>query len=35
MPAAAASKRDERRTFKELMAYAKKHANTLNGVLFI
>ncbi len=29
-----ASKRDERRTFKEMMAYAKKHAGGLDGLLF-
>ena len=29
-----ASKRDERRAFKEVIAYAKKHAATLDGVLF-
>ncbi len=29
-----ASKRDERRTFKEMIAYAKKHAIELDGLLF-
>ena len=29
-----ASKRDERKTFKELVAYAKEHARQLDGVLF-
>lgn len=29
-----ASKRDERKTFKELIAYAKKHAIELDGLLF-
>ncbi len=29
-----ASKKDERKTFKELIAYAKKHAARLDGVLF-
>lgn len=29
-----ASKRDERKTFKELVAYAKRHANELDGLLF-
>lgn len=29
-----ASKRDERRTFKELLAYAKKNAHRLDGLLF-
>jgi site-specific DNA recombinase len=29
-----ASKRDERKTFKELIAYAKKHAAELDGILF-
>lgn len=29
-----ASKKDERKTFKELIAYAKKHADELDGILF-
>src|SRR6266404_5379629 len=29
-----ASKRDERKAFKELVAYAKQHAHQLDGVLF-
>ena len=29
-----ASKTDERKTFKELMAYAKSHADELDGLLF-
>src|SRR5208283_2211011 len=29
-----ASKSDERKTFKELIAYAKKHAAELDGILF-
>ena len=29
-----ASKRDERKTFKELIAYAKEHAARLDGILF-
>ena len=29
-----ASKRDERKTFKELIAYAKQHAGRLDGILF-
>lgn len=29
-----ASKKDERKTFKELIAYAKKHAAELDGILF-
>lgn len=29
-----ASKKDERKTFKELIAYAKKHATELDGILF-
>jgi site-specific DNA recombinase len=29
-----ATKRDERKAFKELLAYAKKHADDLTGVLF-
>ena len=29
-----ASKKDERRTFKELLAYAKEHAHELAGLLF-
>ncbi len=29
-----ATKRDERRAFKELLAYAKKHADELTGLLF-
>lgn len=29
-----ATKRDERRAFKELLAYAKKHAHELTGLLF-
>jgi site-specific DNA recombinase len=29
-----ATKRDERKAFKELLAYAKKHADELTGVLF-
>jgi DNA invertase Pin-like site-specific DNA recombinase len=29
-----ASKKDERKTFKELLAYAKKHAHELDGLLF-
>ena len=29
-----ASKSDERKTFRELIAYAKKHAAELSGILF-
>ena len=29
-----ASKRDERKTFKEMIAYAKKHSFELDGLLF-
>ena len=29
-----ATKRDERKAFKELLAYAKKHADELTGLLF-
>lgn len=29
-----ASKRDERKTFREMIAYAKKHAAELDGLLF-
>ena len=30
-----ASKKDERRAFKELVAHAKKHAGRIDGVLFL
>ena len=29
-----ASKRDERKTFKEMLTYARKHAHELHGLLF-
>ena len=29
-----ASRKDERKTFKEMLAYAKKHAHELDGILF-